>query len=181
MCSCKIVVTTLLLWTVKLEIPGSSRIGCQYSMRLNRLHRAYLLTTYDWWIVRLRLADSCILAWVMLHTGACANAALLTYLVTYLFTYLLTRLFIPLGYQSCRTSRQWLGVNQINSCNFDQCSQLRLCITNNSMVFRDWPDSCIKYQVSGCHLANAWRSCTKHILKAVLYGLYINEISIIII
>ena len=26
-----------------------------------------------------RLADTCILAWVLLHTGACANAALLTY------------------------------------------------------------------------------------------------------
>ena len=30
---------------------------------------------------RLRLAHSCILARVWLHTGACANAALLTYLL----------------------------------------------------------------------------------------------------
>ena len=30
---------------------------------------------------RLRLAHSCILARVLLHTGACANAALLTYLL----------------------------------------------------------------------------------------------------
>ena len=30
---------------------------------------------------RLRLADSCILAWVLLHNGACANAALLTYCI----------------------------------------------------------------------------------------------------
>ena len=33
---------------------------------------------------RLRLARSCILARVLLHIGACANAALLTYLLTYL-------------------------------------------------------------------------------------------------
>ena len=34
--------------------------------------------------MRLRLAHSCILARVLLHTGACVNAALLTYLLTYL-------------------------------------------------------------------------------------------------
>ena len=35
-------------------------------------------------IQRLRLAHSCILARVLLHTGACVNAALLTYLLTIL-------------------------------------------------------------------------------------------------
>ena len=39
-----------------------------------RREQSYLLQ-------RLRLADSCIIAWVMLHSGACANAMLLTYLL----------------------------------------------------------------------------------------------------
>ena len=34
-------------------------------------------------LFRLRLADSSFLTWVMLHTGACANAALLIYLLTF--------------------------------------------------------------------------------------------------
>ena len=41
-----------------------------------------------------------------------------------------TRAFIPsglyFGCQSCRTSRQRLGVNRIDSCNFELCSQGRL-------------------------------------------------------
>ena len=32
-------------------------------------------------LLRLRLADSCVLAWGLLHTSACTNAALLTYLL----------------------------------------------------------------------------------------------------
>ena len=39
MCSSIVLVVTT-LWSVEMEIPGSS--GCQYSMRLDRLHRAYL-------------------------------------------------------------------------------------------------------------------------------------------
>ena len=41
-----------------------------------------ILSLSAWWSQRLRLAHSCILARVLLHTGACANAALLTYLLT---------------------------------------------------------------------------------------------------
>ena len=47
-------------------------------------------------------------------------------------------------YQSCRTSRQRLGVNRIDSCNFQLCSQGQLCITINSTVFKDGLGSYVK-------------------------------------
>ena len=46
------------------------------------------------------------------------------------------------GYQSCRTSRQRLGVNQTVATLIRL--QGRLCITNNSMVFKNVPDTCVK-------------------------------------
>ena len=60
----------------------------------------------------------------------------------------LTWSFIPsrkyIGYQSCWTSRQWLGVNQIDSCNFELRLPGQLCITSNSTAFRDGLNICVK-------------------------------------
>ena len=42
------------------------------------------------------------------------------------------------------TSRQRLGVNRIDSCNFELCSQGQLCMTINSMVFEDGLGSYVK-------------------------------------
>ena len=67
-------------------------------------------------------------------------------------SYGLTGRFI--GYQSCRTSRQRLGVNRIDSCNFELCSQGQLCITINSRYSRmGW--AAMLNTLLGCHLANA--------------------------
>ena len=118
-CSGSIVVNTLE------SGPGDSwfesRVGggCQYSMRLDRLHRAY----------------------PSLH---------------------------PFGvvqwYQSCRTSRQRLGVNRIDSCNFELCSQGQLCILSIQRYSRmGW--AAMSNKMPGCHLVNAWRSRSKHILQ----------------
>ena len=78
-----------------------------------------------------------------------------------------------LSYQSCRTSRQRLGVNRIDSCNFELCSQGQLCITINSRYSRmGW--AAMSNKLRGCHLANAWRSRSKHILQ----WRYRNEASV---
>ena len=62
------------------------------------------------------------------------------------------------GYQSCRTSRQRLGVNRIDSCNFDTtCSQGRLWKLQIQRYSRmGW--AAMSHKMPGCHLANAWRS-----------------------
>ena len=41
-------------------------------------------------------------------------------------------------------ARQRLGVNRIDSCNFELCSQGQLCITTNSTVFKDGLGSYVK-------------------------------------
>ena len=47
-----------------------------------------------------------------------------------------------------------LGVNQIDSCNFELCSQGQLCITINSRYSRmGW--AAMSNKLPGCHLANA--------------------------
>ena len=38
----------------------------------------------------------------------------------------------------------WVGVNRIDSCNFELCSQGQLCITINSTVFKDGLGSYVK-------------------------------------
>jgi hypothetical protein len=43
-----------------------------------------------------------------------------------------------------------LGVNRIDSCNFELCLQGRLCITNNSTVFKDGP-SFVSNKISDYH------------------------------
>ena len=46
------------------------------------------------------------------------------------------------------------GVNRIDSCNFELCSQEQLCITINSAVFKmGW--AAMSNKLPGCHLANA--------------------------
>ena len=97
-CSGSIVVTTLDCGPMQ-RFPVQVPSGCQYSMRLDRLHRAYP-SLHPFGVVH----------WV----------------------------------QSCRTSRQRLGVNQIDSCNFELCSQGLLWITINSMVFKDGMGSYVK-------------------------------------
>ena len=53
-----------------------------------------------------------------------------------------------------RTSRQRLGVNRIDSCNFELCSQGQLCITINSRYSRmGW--AAMSNKLPGCHLVNA--------------------------
>ena len=48
------------------------------------------------------------------------------------------------------------GVNRIDSCNFELCSQGQLCITINSLYSRmGW--AAMSNNLPGCHLANAWR------------------------
>ena len=68
----------------------NNKFNCQRNVSyVNR----YFLIAKSWWKFRctnvrsshrkrLRLAHSCILARVLLHTGACVNAALLNYLLT---------------------------------------------------------------------------------------------------
>ena len=70
-------------------------------------------------------------------------------------------------------SRQRLGVNRIDSCNFELSSQGQLCITINSRYSKmGW--AAMSNKLPGWHLANAWRSRSKHILQ----WRYRNEVSV---
>ena len=50
-----------------------------------------------------------------------------------------------LGTSPVEASRQRLGVNRIDSWNFELCSEGQLCITMGSTVFKDWLDNNGKY------------------------------------
>ena len=83
------------------------------------------------------------------------------------------RVVLYIGYQSCRTSRQRLGVNQIDSCNFELFTGT---VVNNYQFngIQGWAWAAMSNKMPGCHLANAWRNRSKHILQ----WRYRNEVSV---
>ena len=113
------------LWTRRFLVRVPS--GCQYSMRLDRLHMAH----------------------PSLHPFGVVH-------------------WVPVLSNIAQDSDCYMGVNRIDSCNFELCSQGQLCTTINSTVFKDglgrqW--AAMSNKTPGCHLANAWRSRSKHILQ----------------
>ena len=59
-----------------------------------------------------------------------------------------------------------LGVNRIDSCNFELCSQRQLCILSIIIQrFSRMGWAAMSNKMPGCHLANVWRSRSKHILQ----------------
>ena len=77
--------------------------------------------------------------------------------------------------QSCRTSRQRLGVNRIDSCNFELCLPGQLCITINSTVFKDGLGIYVKKDAGLSSSECPKKSFETHSSVAVLYR---NEVSV---
>ena len=66
-------------------------------------------------------------------------------------------------------------MNRIDSCNFELCSQGTVVNNYQFNGIQGWAGQlCQIHKLPGCHLANAWRSRSKHILQ----WRYRNEVSV---